>query len=133
MELFRERPPALALPPAALPITTPADAAVLLVDATKGLQEQTHRHLLITALMGVRQVVLAVNKLDLVGRDAAVFARIRDEFAAFAAPLGFHAITPIPLVARERMFWHEVDARVKFPMHCCRRTLSSKTMTHERM
>jgi len=92
-----------------------ADAAVLLVDARKGVLVQTRRHARIAAMMGIRQVALAVNKMDLVGYDAAAFARIAEEFRAFAAPLGFAGVAAIPvsalegdnvLVASGRMPWH---------------------------
>ena len=53
-----------------------ADLAVLLVDARKGLLSQTHRHAIITSLLAIRHVVLAVNKIDLVGFDRAVFEQI---------------------------------------------------------
>ena len=77
-----------------------AALAVLLVDARKGLLTQTRRHAVVCSLMGIRHVVLAVNKMDLVGFDEAVFAAIARDFAAFAAPLGFTAVTAIPLSAR---------------------------------
>ncbi|MDF1600707.1 GTP-binding protein [Mesorhizobium sp. YIM 152430] len=76
-----------------------ADLAVLLVDARAGLLEQTRRHAAIVHLMGIRQVVLAVNKIDLVGYDRAVFDDIELEFRAYAAKLGDMAITAIPLSA----------------------------------
>jgi bifunctional enzyme CysN/CysC len=78
-----------------------ADLAVLLVDARKGLLVQTRRHAAIASLMGVRQLVLAVNKMDLVGFDRAVFDRIVADFAALGDRLGALAVTPIPIVARD--------------------------------
>jgi bifunctional enzyme CysN/CysC len=78
-----------------------ADAAVLLVDARKGLLVQTRRHARIAAMMGIRQVALAVNKMDLVGYEAAVFGRIAQAFRAFAAALGFAGIEAIPVSALE--------------------------------
>ncbi|HEY1796617.1 MAG TPA: sulfate adenylyltransferase subunit CysN [Stellaceae bacterium] len=77
-----------------------ADLAVLLVDARKGVLVQTRRHALIASLLGIRQIVLAVNKLDLVDFDRATFERIAHDFAAFAGPLGFAAVTAIPISAR---------------------------------
>ncbi|MER7504855.1 adenylyl-sulfate kinase [Nonomuraea pusilla] len=62
-----------------------ADVAVLLVDATKGVREQTRRHLAICALMGVRAVIAVVNKLDATGYDQAVFDRLASEVPAAAA------------------------------------------------
>lgn len=60
-----------------------ADAAIVLVDARKGVLVQSRRHAYITALLGVRHVIVAVNKMDLVGYDERVFALIRDDFAMF--------------------------------------------------
>ncbi|MDJ1158148.1 sulfate adenylyltransferase subunit CysN [Chelatococcus sp. SYSU_G07232] len=77
-----------------------ADLAILLVDARKGVLTQTKRHSVIAALLGIRHVVLAVNKIDLVGYDRAVFERIVADFHAFADELGFRSIVPIPLSAR---------------------------------
>jgi bifunctional enzyme CysN/CysC len=77
-----------------------ADAAILLVDARKGVLPQTRRHSLICWLFGIRQIVLAVNKLDLVGFDRARFDAIAGEYAQFAAPLGFASLYAIPLSAR---------------------------------
>ena len=77
-----------------------ADLAVLLVDARKGLLSQTHRHAIIASLMGIRHVVLAVNKIDLVAFDQAVFDKIAADFTAFAADLGFKEIVAIPISAR---------------------------------
>jgi bifunctional enzyme CysN/CysC len=92
-----------------------AELAVLLVDARKGLVEQTRRHAAIVALLGIRHVVLAVNKIDLVDFSQARFAKIEEAFAAFVAPLGFASLVAIPLSARqgdnvaarsERMGWY---------------------------
>ncbi len=76
------------------------DLAVILVDARKGVLDQTRRHATICALLGIRHVVLAVNKIDLVGYDEAVFARIAEDFAGFAAEIGVSTIIPIPVSAR---------------------------------
>ncbi len=78
-----------------------ADLAVVLVDARKGLLQQTRRHSYIISLLGIGQVVLAVNKMDLVGYDAAVFERIAAEYAALAAQMGIAHVQPIPLSALE--------------------------------
>ncbi|MCG6121510.1 MAG: GTP-binding protein [Microvirga sp.] len=77
-----------------------AEAAVLLVDAGKGLTAQTRRHALLVSMLGVRHVALAVNKMDLVGWDEAAFARIRADFERFATGLGFVEIAAIPLSAK---------------------------------
>jgi bifunctional enzyme CysN/CysC len=76
-----------------------ADVAVLLVDARQGLLTQTRRHAFLVSLVGIRHVVLAVNKMDLVGFDPAVFAGIEIGFREFARDLGFESITAIPLSA----------------------------------
>lgn len=76
-----------------------ADVAVLVVDARQGVLVQTRRHAYLVSLMGIRQVVLAINKMDLVGYDAGVFYRIREEFGKFAQTLGFESINAIPLSA----------------------------------
>ena len=77
-----------------------ADLAVLLVDARKGVLAQTRRHSLICSLLGIRHIVLAVNKLDLVGFDREVFDKIAVDYAQFAADLRFASIAAIPLSAR---------------------------------
>ena len=74
-----------------------ADVAVILVDATKGLLTQTRRHSCLVSLLGVRQLVLAVNKVDMVAYDEATVIRIDIEFRAFAQQLGVHDITTIPV------------------------------------
>ncbi len=76
-----------------------ADAAVILVDARKGVLPQTRRHTYIAHLLGVRHIVVAVNKMDLVGYDQAVFERIRGDFLAFASALGIPELRFIPLSA----------------------------------
>jgi bifunctional enzyme CysN/CysC len=78
-----------------------ADIAVLLVDARKGLLVQTRRHATIASLLGIGQVVLAVNKMDLVGFDRAVFDGIMEAFRDFADKLGGLAVTAIPVCARD--------------------------------
>jgi len=78
-----------------------ADLAVVLVDARKGLLQQTRRHSYIISLLGIGQVVLAVNKMDLVDYDPAVFERIAGEYRALAAQLGIANVQAIPLSALE--------------------------------
>jgi bifunctional enzyme CysN/CysC len=77
------------------------DVAVLLVDARKGLLVQTRRHAAIASLLGIRQLVLAVNKMDLVGFDQAVFDRIVTEFYGMLGKLGPLQVTAIPVCARD--------------------------------
>ena len=76
-----------------------ADLAVVLVDARKGVLTQTRRHSYICALLGIDQVVLAVNKMDLVGYDRAAFDAIAAEYRAPAASLGIGTVTAIPVAA----------------------------------
>jgi len=78
-----------------------ADAAILLVDATKGLLPQTRRHAFIASLMGVRHIVLAVNKMDLAGFAEDRFQAIATAFAAVSERLSFESVTAIPVAARE--------------------------------
>ncbi|GAB3364351.1 sulfate adenylyltransferase subunit CysN [Lysobacter rhizosphaerae] len=76
-----------------------ADVAVVLVDARKGLLTQTRRHSYIVSLLGIRHVVLAVNKMDLVGYDQSVFDEIVAGYRELAAQLGIAHVTSIPLSA----------------------------------
>jgi bifunctional enzyme CysN/CysC len=75
------------------------DLAVLLVDARKGLLQQTRRHGCIAHLLGIRHFVLAVNKMDAVAYAEATFAAIAREFGTFAAALGIGAVVAIPISA----------------------------------
>ena len=77
-----------------------ADVAVVLVDARKGVLTQTRRHSRILALLGVRRVVLAVNKMDLVAGARDRFDAIVDDYQAFAAGIGLNDVTAIPTCAR---------------------------------
>ncbi|WP_157223482.1 adenylyl-sulfate kinase [Rhodovulum sp. PH10] len=77
-----------------------SELAILLVDARKGLLEQTRRHAAIVALLGIRDVVLAVNKMDLVGWSPERFGEVTAAFRAFAGPLAFRSVIAIPLSAR---------------------------------
>ena len=76
-----------------------AQVAVILVDARKGLLIQTCRHSYLVSLVGIRHVVLAVNKMDLVEFDRERFEEILRDYEQFAAPLGFASITAIPISA----------------------------------
>ncbi|MFO0371140.1 MAG: sulfate adenylyltransferase subunit CysN [Brevundimonas sp.] len=76
-----------------------ADAAILLVDARKGVLTQTRRHAYLVSLLGVRHLILAVNKMDLVDGAQAVFDAIVAEFTAFAAKLGQTEVHAVPLSA----------------------------------
>ena len=74
-----------------------ADAAVILIDARKGVLVQTRRHTYLCHLLGIRHLVLAVNKLDLVGYDQAVFDTIVADYANFAQAIGISEFTAIPI------------------------------------
>jgi bifunctional enzyme CysN/CysC len=76
-----------------------ADVAVILVDARRGVQTQTRRHSTIVALLGIRKVVLAINKLDLVDYSQAVHERILGEYREFARQIGLTDIVAIPMSA----------------------------------
>jgi bifunctional enzyme CysN/CysC len=92
-----------------------ADAAVLLVDAQEGLREQTRRHCFLLSLLGLRQIVVAVNKMDLVNFRQEVFDGIRAELGEFLAKLGVEPAHFVPISAKhgegllrhsERMSWY---------------------------
>ena len=74
-----------------------ADLAVILVDARKGVLTQTRRHSYLAHLIGIRNIVLAVNKMDLVGYDRTVFDRIRLAYRAFASEIGITDFRAIPV------------------------------------
>ena len=74
-----------------------ADLAVILIDARKGVLTQTRRHTYLCHLLGIRNIVLAVNKMDLVEYDQAVFNRIVMTYRAFASDLGITRFTAIPI------------------------------------
>ena len=76
-----------------------AEVAVLLIDAHKGFLSQTRRHAYIASLLGIRTVVIALNKMDLMDFDSAPFERTKADFLEFAAPLHFHDIRFVPMSA----------------------------------
>ncbi len=76
-----------------------ADLAIVLVDARKGLLTQTRRHSYIVSLLGIRHVILAVNKMDLVDYDQATFQRIADDYRQLADRLGIDNVVCLPLSA----------------------------------
>ncbi|MBL7496719.1 sulfate adenylyltransferase subunit CysN [Frankia sp. CNm7] len=76
-----------------------ADLAVILVDARKGVLTQTRRHSFLVSLLGIRHVVLAVNKLDLVDYSQSVFDAIEADYRAFAAQIGLSDILAVPMSA----------------------------------
>jgi bifunctional enzyme CysN/CysC len=93
-----------------------AELAVILVDARKGVLTQTRRHSYLASLLGIRKVVLAVNKMDLADWSAEVFLRVDADYREFAAQIGLDAILSIPLSAlkgdnvtspSEHMRWYQ--------------------------
>ncbi|OBH14249.1 adenylyl-sulfate kinase [Mycobacterium sp. E1747] len=76
-----------------------AQLVIVLVDARHGLLEQSRRHAFLASLLGIQHIVLAVNKMDLIGWDREKFEAIRDEFHAFAARLDVHDVATIPMSA----------------------------------
>jgi bifunctional enzyme CysN/CysC len=74
-----------------------ADLAVILIDARKGVLTQTRRHSYLAQLIGIRHIVLAVNKMDLVDYDRATYDAIVEDYRAFATSIGIDAFTPIPI------------------------------------
>ena len=76
-----------------------ADLAIVLVDARQGILPQTKRHAALVGLLRIPHVALAVNKMDLVGYDRAVFERLQREFLDITSELGFESVTPIPMSA----------------------------------
>lgn len=76
-----------------------SNLAIILIDARRGVQTQTRRHSFIVSLLGIRHVIVAVNKMDLVDYDPAVFERIRDEYLAFAEGLDIPDIRFVPISA----------------------------------
>ena len=100
-----------------------ADLALLLVSAREGITPQTKRHALIVSTLGVRHVVVAVNKMDLVGWQQAPFAALEAEFRNFAADLGIEELVLIPIAARsgdnivtrsDRLRWYRGPALLDY-------------------
>src|SRR5579862_3359240 len=100
-----------------------ADAAVVLIDATKGVLRQSRRHAFITNLLGVKHIIAAVNKMDLVAFSQEVFERISEEFREFANQLGIRNVYAVPVSALEgdnvvtrskRMPWFEGPSLLEF-------------------
>jgi bifunctional enzyme CysN/CysC len=100
-----------------------ADLAVILVDARKGVLTQTRRHSYLAHLIGIERVVLAVNKMDLVGLDRSRFEAIVAEYRAFAESIGIGAFEAIPISAlagdniaarSDRMPWYEGPALIEY-------------------
>lgn len=100
-----------------------ANLAIILIDARTGVITQTRRHTYLVSLLGIKHVVLAVNKMDLVNYDQAVFDKILADYMSFAAPLNIPDITPIPLSAlngdnvvdlSDNMSWYKGQSLLDF-------------------
>src|SRR5580692_8185449 len=100
-----------------------ADAAIVLMDATKGVLRQSRRHAFITSLLGVQHIIAAVNKMDLVDFSREVFERIADEFRALTDQLGVQNVYAVPVSALEgdnvvrrssRMPWFEGPSLLEY-------------------
>jgi bifunctional enzyme CysN/CysC len=76
-----------------------SELAVLVVNGGKGLQTQTHRHARIVSLLGIKHLVMAINKMDLTGWDEPTFRKIVEEFEPVVRELGFESFQPIPVSA----------------------------------
>ncbi len=76
-----------------------ADLAIILMDVRKGVLVQTRRHTHLVRLLGISRIVVAINKMDLAAFDKKAFETLRDDFLAFAAPLGFEEIVVVPMSA----------------------------------
>jgi bifunctional enzyme CysN/CysC len=92
-----------------------ADAAVILLDARKGVLRQTRRHSHVVSLLGIRRVALAVNKMDLVGFTEARFVAIAEEYQEFAASIGIDEVTCVPVAALDGS--NVVDQSPKTPWY----------------
>ncbi|MFZ5549231.1 MAG: sulfate adenylyltransferase subunit CysN [Pseudomonadota bacterium] len=104
-----------------------ADVAVVLIDARKGVLTQTRRHSYLVSLIGVRKVVLAINKMDLVDYSEKTFRQIDDEYREFAKQIGLNDVTSIPLsglkgdnmlVASEKTPWYRGPTLMGFLETC---------------
>ena len=91
-----------------------ADLAVILVDASKGIMVQTKRHTRICALMGIKHMVFAINKMDLVGYDETRFKAIEREIKAFCAEFDFDSIYAVPVSATEGDFINKPSNKMQW-------------------
>ena len=112
-----------------------ADLALVLVDARKGMTEQSRRHAVIASLLQVKHLAVCVNKMDLVDFDEKVFEEIRAEFTEFAGKLEFADLTFIPISALLRRQRHRALAATRRGTagpRCCgtsRTSTSARTAT----
>ena len=95
-----------------------ADLAIILIDARKGVLTQTRRHSYIASLLGIRHVVVAINKMDLVDYSQKVFDGIESEYRKFAANLGFETIACIPMSALDGVNFTQKSAQTPWHQGC---------------
>jgi bifunctional enzyme CysN/CysC len=97
-----------------------AEAALLVIDAKEGVRENSRRHGYLLSMLGIRQIVVLVNKMDLVGFDLSVFERIRREYSDFLEEIGLHPLGFVPIAARDgvnlvqRADWYEGPTALDF-------------------
>ena len=89
-----------------------ADLALVVVDATAGLREQTRRHTCIAALLGVRHLLVAANKMDLADWDEAAYRAVGEEIEALARRLGMRTVTVVPVSALRATTWSSPRRRM---------------------
>lgn len=106
-----------------------ADAAILLVDGVEGVREQTKRHAYVLSLLGIRQVVVTINKLDMVGYDRDVFRKVENDIRAFLHSVQIIPSHVIPISARTGKTWRKGSAILRgMPARrFWRRSIPSKT------
>lgn len=91
-----------------------ADAAILLIDAHEGIQEQSRRHAYLLSLLGIRQVVVVVNKMDLVNFDQAVFTQIEADYRDFLRQLNVQPLQFLPIAARDGVNMVSPDSKTSW-------------------
>ena len=109
-----------------------ADVAVILIDARHGVQVQTRRHSYIVSLLGIKHVVVAINKMDLVDFSQHVYSEIEQEFRAFSKDLGFADITCIPMSALDGDNVTKASPRAPwYPGKCLLNHLETVDIAHD--
>jgi bifunctional enzyme CysN/CysC len=78
-----------------------AEAAMLVIDAAEGVQENSRRHGYLLWMLGIKQVVVLINKMDVVGYQQSVFEAVQDEYAQFLKEIGLQPVYYIPVSGRE--------------------------------
>ena len=90
-----------------------AEAALLVIDAKEGVRENSRRHGYLLSMLGIRQIVVLVNKMDLVGFDLSAFERIQQEYSEFLEDIGLHPLGFVPISARDgvnlvqKAYWYD--------------------------